>query len=67
MLVAPETDAALAAIRALGAQFAGEVGISAWNGIAVVRLVARDGATLRHDLIAVLSALGQAAPQLWLQ
>jgi len=67
VLVAPETDAALAAIRALGAQFAGEVGISAWNGIAVVRLVARDGATLRHDLIAVLSALGQAAPQLWLQ
>jgi urease accessory protein len=45
----------------------GEVGISAWNGIALARLVARDGAALRHDLIAVLSALGQAVPRLWLQ
>ena len=50
----------LAAVRALQAQFAGEVGISAWNGIAVARLCAKDGAALRHDLIAVLAALGAA-------
>jgi hypothetical protein len=29
--------------------------------------VARDGATLRHDLIAVLAALGHGVPRLWLQ
>jgi urease accessory protein len=65
VLVAPAGEAALAAVRAL--DFAGEVGISAWNGIAVARLVALDGATLRHDLIAVLSALGTGVPRLWLQ
>jgi len=67
VLVAPGGEAALAAVRALDGQFAGEVGISAWNGIAVARLVARDGAALRHDLIAVLSALGASVPRLWLQ
>jgi urease accessory protein len=67
VLVAPGGEAELAAVRALDAQFAGEVGISAWNGIAVARLVARDGAALRHDLIAVLSALGASVPRLWFQ
>ena len=57
----------IAAVRALEGQFAGEVGISAWNGIALARLVARDGAALRHDLIAVLAALGHSVPRLWLQ
>ncbi len=67
VLVAPAGAAELAAVRALSEQFSGEVGISAWNGIAVARLVARDGLTLRHDLIAVLSALGTSVPRLWLQ
>ena len=58
MLVAPGDDGTLAAVRALAEHFAGEVGISAWNGIAVARLCAKDGAALRHDLIAVLAALG---------
>jgi hypothetical protein len=31
-----------------------------------VRLCAADGGTLRHDLIAVLSALRVALPRLWL-
>ena len=52
-------------MRAL--DFVGEAGISAWNGIALARLCARDGAALRHDLIAVLAALGQGVPRLWLQ
>jgi urease accessory protein len=65
VLAAPADDSAIAAIRAL--TFAGEVGISAWNGIAVARLCAKDGAALRHDLIAVLAALGAAVPRLWLQ
>jgi hypothetical protein len=32
----------------------------------VVRFCAQDGAALRHDLIAVLAALGQPVPRLWL-
>jgi urease accessory protein len=67
VLIAPHGDDQLAAVRALDEQFAGEVGISAWNGIAVARLCAEDGARLRHDLIAVLAALGTSVPRLWLQ
>ena len=71
VLIAPGCDAALEQVRALGetleAGFLGEVGISAWNGLAVVRLCAKDGATLRRDLIAVLAALGTQVPRLWLQ
>jgi urease accessory protein len=67
VLIAPGSDATLAAVRALGDQFAGEVGISSWSGIAVARLCAKDGAALRHDLISVLAALGQRVPRLWLQ
>jgi len=67
VLIAPGGEAELAVVRALAEQFLGEVGISAWNGIAVARLCAKDGAVLRHDLIAVLSALGTSVPRLWLQ
>ena len=67
VLLAPGNEQATSAVRALEAEFLGEVGISAWNGIAVARLVARDGAALRHDLIAILSALGQHVPRLWHQ
>jgi len=67
VLIAPADDGTLAAVRALAEQFAGEVGISAWNGIAVARLCAKDGAALRRDLIAVLAALGASVPRLWLQ
>jgi len=67
VLVAPGDDATVAAVRTLDAGFRGEVGASAWNGFAVVRLCAADGAALRHDLIAVLGALrGAALPRLWL-
>jgi urease accessory protein len=67
VFAAPADDAIAARVRALEASFRGEVGISAWNGFAVARLCAADGAALRHDLIAVLTALrGQALPRLWL-
>ncbi len=65
VLIAPGDDTVIAALRAL--EGTDEVGVSAWNGIAVARLVARDGATLRRDLVAVLAALGQSVPRLWLQ
>jgi urease accessory protein len=66
VLIAPGGDAQLTSVRALSEHFAGEVGISAWNGFALARLCAKDGAALRHDLIAVLAALGQPVPRLWL-
>ncbi len=66
VLIAPGGDGTLAALRALDEDFIGEVGCSAWNGIALARLCAKDGAALRHDLIVVLSALGQPVPRLWL-
>jgi urease accessory protein len=41
--------------------------VSAWNGLAVARLVAADGAALHHDLVAVLTAFGgMPLPRLWL-
>jgi urease accessory protein len=52
--------------RARTQTFCGEVGISAWNGLAVARLCAKDGASLRRDLAAVVTALGGTLPRLWL-
>jgi urease accessory protein len=67
VLVVPGDDATVAAVRALDAGFRSEVGASAWNDFAVVRLCAAGGAALRHDLVAVLGALrGAALPRLWL-
>jgi urease accessory protein len=63
----PGDDTNVAAAREIGESFAGEVGASAWNGIAAARLVAADGAALRHDLVRVLMALGGGPlPRLWL-
>jgi urease accessory protein len=67
VLVVPADEGTAASVRALDGRLRGEVGVSAWNGFAVVRLCAADGAALRHDLIAVLTALrGVALPRLWL-
>ena len=65
VLVIPGDQAKVDAVRSQS--FCGEVGISAWNGLAVARLCAKDGASLRRDLTAVLAALGVALPRLWLQ
>jgi len=66
VLIAPAGGAELAAVRAGEPEFVGEVGISAWNGIAVARLCAKDGAALRHDVVTVLAALGVQVPRLWI-
>lgn len=66
VLIAPADNGTLAVVRALDGQLAGEVGISAWNGIAVARLCANDGAALRHDLTAIFAALSAPVPRLWL-
>ena len=66
LLIVP-ADAGLAdQLRALDADFCGEIGISSWNGLALVRFCAKDGAALRRDLSTVLTALpGQLLPRLW--
>ena len=67
ILKIPGDEAAVAAVRALGNDCVGELGVSAWNGLAAARLVAADGAALRRDLIGVLTALGaMPLPRLWL-
>ena len=66
VLLVPGDEPAVATIRDMQDQFRGEVGASIWNGIAVVRLCAAEGAALRHDLIRVLTAVRGALPRLWL-
>jgi len=46
--------------------FCGEVGASSWNGLAMARLCAKDGASLRRDLAAAFAAMGGTLPRLWL-
>jgi urease accessory protein len=65
VLVVPGEQAAVNAVRATQDQFIGEVGASAWNGIAAVRLCAADGAALRHDLVHVMTALRGSLPRIW--
>ena len=66
VLVLPADETVAAGLRALSGRFRGEVGVSAWNGLAVVRLCAADGAALRHDLGTVLTCVrGAPLPRLW--
>ena len=67
VLKIPGDEKIIARIRAMRRDFAGEVDASAWNGFALTRCVAADGAALRHDLMKVLTALGgEPLPRLWL-
>jgi urease accessory protein len=67
LFIVPGDELLVASLRALAPQFRGEFGASAWNGFALVRLVAADGAALRHDILLLLKAIrGPAVPRLWL-
>lgn len=67
VLKLPADEDCASAVRSLQETFAGEVGISAWNGFAVARLVAPDWASLQRDLMSVLHAVGaNPVPRLWL-
>ena len=67
VLKLPGDEDAAAAIRALQPSFVGEVGVSSWNGLALARLVAPDGAALHHDLLSVLTTWSTGKlPRLWL-
>jgi len=65
LLIVPGDDSVSDRFRAT--EFIGEAAVSAWNGFAVARFCAAEGAMLRRDLMHALAALGQAAPRLWLQ
>jgi len=65
VLCAPGDEKMVEAVRALESRFAGEVGASTWNGLVSVRLCARDGAALRHDLVHVMTVLRGSLPRIW--
>jgi urease accessory protein len=66
VLKIPVSDEDAAAMRSIQDSCAAEVGISIWNGFALARLVAPDGATLRRDLGDVLKGFGvHPLPRLW--
>jgi len=65
VIAAPGDEAMVERVRAHG-DFAAEVGVSAWNGLAVARLCAEDGARLRADLATVVNLFGGTLPRLWL-
>lgn len=65
-LIVPGDEALVERIREASESFAGEVGISTWNGFAMARFCAQDAARLRADMIAVLARTGAALPRLWL-
>ncbi len=65
ILVTPSEEALVERLRAI--ECSGEVGISSWNGFALARLCAADGATLRRDIVSLLAALDRGTlPRLWL-
>jgi urease accessory protein len=65
VLVVPGDDALVDSVREQ--TFSGEVGISAWNGFALARLVADTGGKLRQDLVTLLMLLRAGClPRLWL-
>ena len=65
-LIVPGDEALVERIREASDSFAGEVGISAWNGFAMARFCAQDASRLRGDMMAVLARTGAALPRLWL-
>lgn len=65
-LIVPGDETLVERIREASDSFAGEVGISAWNGFAMARFCAQDAAGLRADMMRVLARTGAALPRLWL-
>ena len=65
-LIVPGDEALVERLREASESFAGEVGISAWNGFAMAQFCAQDAARLRADMMALLARTGAALPRLWL-
>lgn len=66
-LIVPGDEALVERIRDVSDKFATEVGVSAWNGFALVRFCAQDAARLRTDMMAMLACVSPSGlPRLWL-
>jgi urease accessory protein len=65
IVIAPADDALAQRARDGLAACTSEAGISAWNGIAVIRLCGTNAAHLRRDLVSVLNHLCGTLPRLW--
>lgn len=66
-LIVPDDEAVVERLRGATDALAGEVAVSAWNGFALARFCAQDGARLRADMMAVLRRVSPAGlPRLWL-
>ena len=67
VLVVPADEGLVTRIRQESVTFAGEVGVSCWNGFALVRFCAKEAAGLRRDVMNVLARIdADALPRLWL-
>lgn len=65
-LIVPGDEALLERLRLVAQQAGTEVGVSLWNGFAMVRICAQDAAKLRADMMALLSQSGAMLPRMWL-
>ena len=66
LVVAPDAEARIDAVRAALADAASECGASAWNGMLVVRFLSRSAQALRADLARFLERLrGAPMPRSW--
>jgi urease accessory protein len=65
VVIAPADDVLAEKARDCLAICTSEAGVSAWNGIAVIRLCGKDAALLRRDLVSVLNHLCGTLPRLW--
>lgn len=63
----PEAAGLLSAVRNALGSARGRAAASSWNGLLAVRLLAPDGASLRHDIAAALAVLrgGRPLPRVW--
>ncbi len=65
LLVAPDAEERLDAVRAALADQPAEAGASAWNGMLAVRMAAPDGLSLRRSILRGLEALQVPLPRVW--
>lgn len=65
LVMAPGDETLADKARGCFANCSSEAGVSAWNGITLIRLCGADAALLRRDLVSVLNNLCGALPRLW--
>ena len=68
VLVAMDAEAFLTRVREVLVGFGTEMGVSAWNGMLVARMLAPDSASLRQAVVAALSVIRapRPLPRVWM-